>query len=341
MREYAIDRLKERGEADVDAGRARRLLPRSRAPRRARTCAAPGRPRRCGSSASSCRTCAPRCATWSTPNRLEDAGDFAWRLLVYWWISGFFSEVRLWMLELLDKQQPISQHTRAVARFFALWGEMWRRPSDQVVAGLGECVRLFTESGDEDAAAMALAGRATHAAAVPRPGRRQGRGGADRSGREASDARRRLGGVHGRGGPRLVAVVRGQIADALAHFSRSAEIADEGQDMFTRAVAGNNRTRVLFLMGELDAAEQEWFLTLRLSIRLHYEEGRHSPSRDAAVAASRGEAWRAGALEVVAAARARGPACSTSGLRGAPRSPGGASRKRPRGVRRARARARR
>ena len=43
-------------------------------------------------------------------NRLDDAGDFAWSLLIYWWISGFFAEVRVWMLELLEKQhdQPIT-----------------------------------------------------------------------------------------------------------------------------------------------------------------------------------------------------------------------------------------
>ena len=36
---------------------------------------------------------------------------------------------------------------------------MWRHPSGEVVDGLGESERLFTESGDEDAAAMALAAR--------------------------------------------------------------------------------------------------------------------------------------------------------------------------------------
>jgi hypothetical protein len=64
---------------------------------------------------------------------------------------GFFAEVRVWMLELLGKEQPITQHTRAVAWFLALWGEMWQRPSSGVVAGIAECVRLFAESGDEDA----------------------------------------------------------------------------------------------------------------------------------------------------------------------------------------------
>ena len=62
---------------------------------------------------------------------------------------------------MLEKQKPISS---APAR--------WRGSSPcgpkcgsahphQIVAGLGECVRLFTESGDEHAAAIALAGRAT------------------------------------------------------------------------------------------------------------------------------------------------------------------------------------
>lgn len=117
-------------------------------------------------------------------DRLDDAGDFAWDLLIYWWIAGFIAEVRVWMLELLDKELPITQHTRAVAWFLALWGEMWQRPSDGVVVGLGECVRLFTESGDEDAAAMALAARATARLQLPTPD-------VATAGRELADAARR------------------------------------------------------------------------------------------------------------------------------------------------------
>ena len=102
-------------------------------------------------------------------DRLDDAADFAWGLLIYWWTLGLFGGVRVWMLELLGKDQPIRPHSRAIAWFFALWGEMWQRPSLEVVAGLGECVRLFTESGDEDAAAMALAARATARVQLPDP----------------------------------------------------------------------------------------------------------------------------------------------------------------------------
>ena len=248
-----------------------------------------------------------------TENRLDDAGDFAWSLLVYWWISGFFSEVRLWMLELLGKDQPISPHTRAVAQFFALWGEMWQRPSHQVVEGLGECARLFAESGDEDAAAIARAGQGTARLQFPD----LDPDAAEAELTEAVGEFRRLGDGWAESmaevGLGWVAVVRGQIPDALAHFARSAEVADEGQDLFTRAVAGNNRTRVLFLMGELEAAEQEWFLTMRLSIRLHYEEGvTFALDGLSAIAAMRGDAWRAGAFSKVASSRASAPGFSTS-----------------------------
>ena len=136
-------------------------------------------------------------------NRLDDAGDFAWSLLVYWWISGFLSEVRLWMLELLEKKQPISQHTRAVAQFFSLWAEMWQRPSDQVVAGLGESAGLFAESGDEDAAAIALAGRATARLQFPDLDAKAAEAELTEAVAEVPPRRRRLVRVHGRGGPRL------------------------------------------------------------------------------------------------------------------------------------------
>jgi ATP/maltotriose-dependent transcriptional regulator MalT len=179
---------------------------------------------------------------------------------------------------------------------------MWQRPSDQVVTGLGECVRLFTESGDEDAAAMALAARATTRLQFPDLD-------ADKAEEELTEAVARLRAI-GDGwaesmaeiGLGFLSVVRGQIADALAHFSRSAEIADQGQNMHTRIVAGNNRTRVLFMMGQVEAAEQEWILTLGLSARLHYVEGAsYALEGMSAVAASRGDGWHAGALSMVAA----------------------------------------
>jgi predicted ATPase len=236
-------------------------------------------------------------------DRLDDAGAFAWSLLIYWWIAGFFGEVRVWMLELLDKQEPISQHTRAVAWFFALWGEMWQHPSQEVVAGLAECVRLFAESGDDDASAMALAARATARVQLPQPD-------ADKADAELTEAVAKLHAVGNFWAEAITEVsrgrldwVRGRTDDALAHFDRATAIATAGQDLFTMSVAGNLRSRLNFLRGEIDIAEKEFVHTLQLAIRLHYDEGlAYGLEGLCAVAAAQGDAWRAGALSAAAAA---------------------------------------
>ncbi|GAA1982197.1 DUF4062 domain-containing protein [Microbacterium pumilum] len=236
-------------------------------------------------------------------DRLDDAADAAWSLLIYWWLSGSFAEVRLWMLELLGKEQPITARTRAAATFFVLWGELWQHPSPHMVEGLGECVRLFTESGDAEAAAMASAGRATARMQFPDP--------------DIAAAVAELNGavatLHDHGntwGEAIAEVSLGRLAwataridEALAHFDRATEIAQAGEDLFTVVVAGVLRSRLNFLRGEVADAEDEFAELLRLSTRLHYEEGiAYGLEGMCAVAAIRGESWRAGALSVAAGA---------------------------------------
>ncbi|BDV29687.1 DUF4062 domain-containing protein [Microbacterium terricola] len=301
MREYAVERLKERGEADVMRGAhadyyvelVQRVAPALRGLGQVDAVS------QLGLELSNLRAAARHLVY---TDRLDDAGDFAWSLLAYWWISGFFSEVRLWMLELLEKQQPISQHTRAAAWFLTLWGEMWQRPSEQVVAGLGECARLFTESGDAHAAAMALAARGSTRMQFPDLDAAK----AEAELSEAAAVLKDLGDdwtecmtVVGLG---LLSVVKGAIPDALERFAEAAAIAEAGQNMFTRIVAGNNRARVLILLGDVDGAEEEFLLTLGLSTRLHYIEGiAYSLEGICGVASARQDPWRAGALLTVAA----------------------------------------
>ncbi|MGH7291941.1 MAG: hypothetical protein ACREJT_12065, partial [Myxococcota bacterium] len=211
--------------------------------------------------------------------------------------------VRVWMLELLEKQEPITPHTRAVAWFFALWGEMWQHPSAEVVAGLAECVRLFAESEDDDASAMALAARATARVQLPQPD-------VEKADAELTDAVAKLHAVGNLWAEAITEVslgrlawVRGETADALAHFDRATAIATAGQDLFTMSVAGNLRSRLNFLRGEIDVAEAEFVHTLQLAIQLHYDEGlAYGLEGLCAVAAARGDAWRAGALSAAAGA---------------------------------------
>ena len=301
MREYALGRLKERGEADIVRvahadyylALVRRLAPQLRGAGQVDAVAELGR------ELPNLRAAARHLVY---TDRLDDAGEFAWTLLSYWWVSGFFSEVRLWMLELLAKDRPITAHTRAAAVFFTVWGEMWQRPSDQVVDGLAEAERLFAESGDEDAAAMALAARA--ATRLQFPDLDAATAHAELTAavaklRELGDGWAESMAEVGLG---LLSLMGGAYAEAVAHFDRSAEVADAGPNLFMRVVAGNNRGRMMFLSGEIEAAEQEWFLTLSGAALLHYAEGAvYALEGLCGVAACRGEGWRAGALAVVAA----------------------------------------
>jgi predicted ATPase len=236
-------------------------------------------------------------------DRLDDAGEFAWSLLSYWWISGYFSEVRLWMLELLDRPAPITAHTRGVAVFFTMWGEMWRQPSDQVIAGLGESVRLFTESGDANATAMALAARGSTRMRFPD---------LDMAAAEAElqEAAAQLHALDNWWGEAmaeiamgLMALARRDIADSVAHTGRAASIAEAKQDVFLRVVAGNNVARLAFFGGDVETAAREYGTTLALAARLHYEEGaQYALEGMSAIAGVKGDAWRAGALSAAAEA---------------------------------------
>ncbi len=302
VREYALGRLKERGEADrMRAAHAdyymalvRRDAGELRGRSQSATLAA------LGLELANLRA-AVRHLVYT--DRLDDAADFAWGLLIYWWIMGLFAGVRVWMLELLGKERPIRPHSRAIAWFFTLWGEMWQHPSEEVVAGLAECVRLFTESGDEEAAAMALAARATARALLPDPD-------IDTAARELEDAGdrlHRLGNGWGEAITRVslgrVAWLRGDRDEALAHFTRASEVADAGGDLFTRSVAGNQIGRLLLVEGKIDDAEAVFRRTLVDSVKLHHEGGvAYGLEGVCAIAAAHGDARRAGALSAAAAA---------------------------------------
>lgn len=299
VREYAVERLEERGEADdLRIAHARYYLRfvrdvagRLRGPGQADAVA------ELGYELPNLRAAARHLVH---ARLYDEVADFAWLLLPYWWISSLFAEVRLWMREVRASGAELSDRTRAIAVFYSVWGEMWQRPSDQVVADLGECVRLFAASGDEDAAAMALAARGTTRLQFPDPDAMA----AHAELTEAVGTLNRLGDGWGEAlaevGLGFISVGGGEIDAARAHFDRSAEIADAEQDIFTRAVAGNNRARIHFVHGDLDAAEQEWFLTLDMSARLRFVEGAaYALEGMCALAAVRGEAWRAGVFAAV------------------------------------------
>ena len=302
VREYAIGRLEERGQADAMRSAhadyytslVSQTAPELRGPGQ------PGAVRVLDLELSNLRAATRHLIH---ADRLDDAGELAWNLLIYWWISGFFSEVRLWMLDLLEMRHPISTRTHAIAVFFTMWGEMWQRPSEEVIEGLGESLRLFAESGDADAAAMALAARGSTRMRFPDLDMAAAE--ADLVG--AREALHRLGDWWAEAladvALGLLAMVRGAFAESLADFERAAAIGVAEQDAFTRVVAGNNVARVHLIAGDVEAAAGDYRTTLELAAVLHYDEGaQYAFEGLSAIAALKGEGWRAGALGAAAAA---------------------------------------
>ena len=66
-------------------------------------------------------------------------------------------------------------------------------------------------------------------------------------------------------------------------------------------VAGNNVARLAFFGGDVEASAREYATTMSLAAQLHYEEGaQYAFEGMSAIAAVRGQAWRAGALAAAA-----------------------------------------
>lgn len=81
--------------------------------------------------------------------------DFAWTLLIYWWVAGLLGEVRAWMEEVLGVD-GLPQRTRAVALYFTRSIALWHEPNERVVPGLTESAELFHRVADRSGEGLAL-----------------------------------------------------------------------------------------------------------------------------------------------------------------------------------------
>lgn len=87
---------------------------------------------------------------------LVTVADFAWTLLIYWWVGGLLGEVRAWMNEVLDADGQLPERTKAVALYFTRSITLWREASELVVPGLTESAELFHRTNDRIGEGFAL-----------------------------------------------------------------------------------------------------------------------------------------------------------------------------------------
>jgi predicted ATPase len=204
----------------------------------------------------------------------DGATEIAWRLYLYWWLRGYFYEVRVWMEELLAAVPRMSAHARAVARFYYLWSEMWRTDEREgIVGGLRESALLFRESGDEfgEAMAEATAGLARITMGDPDIAT------------TAADLERCAERFRARGdrwAETLALIALGRLAWALddaegaaARFAEASAAARAGGGIFGLSVATHHLARVRLLAGETDAAAFGFTEAMRMSMELDHDEG--------------------------------------------------------------------
>ena len=88
--------------------------------------------------------------------RHAEIAEFAWHLIVYWWVGGLLGEVRAWMDEVLSATTGSSDRVRAIALYFTRSITLWQGPNEWVVPGLTESVELFRREGDSSGEGLAL-----------------------------------------------------------------------------------------------------------------------------------------------------------------------------------------
>ncbi|GAB3394200.1 hypothetical protein GCM10027568_24370 [Humibacter soli] len=227
----------------------------------------------------------------------DSATAFAWNLLVFWWIGGFFGEVRIWMQELLDSDDEISERAAAIARFYVLWMGMWQGPTQEVADGLDEVRAVFESLGDDDGTAVVLGTVAMTRAQIPGSDRARARAELTR----AIEIFQRLGDGWGEAVAWVtmgrIDMVEGDNDAALEHYQHGAEVSRRTHDAFAITITEHHVARLLLFQGRLDEAEPAFVDAAYVSATLgHLEGAAYGIEGLCAIAAVRGQAERAGIL---------------------------------------------
>ncbi len=240
---------------------------------------------------------------------LVDIGDFAtatdvaWRLLLYWWVGAYFGEVSAWMGEVLARGgEQLTDHQRAVARFYVLWRQMWDNPPPTIAQELADLAEPFDRAGDDLGVAMATSAAGL---AQVQSGDRNFDVPTERL-RTGAERFRASGSVWGEA---LSLVAMGRIEHlrqhpgaALALFRQASEAAVTGGDRFGSTIATHHLGRELLASSQVEEARLVFHSGLLVSIGLHHDEGiAYTLEGLCAIAALHGDVDRAGLLAGAAA----------------------------------------
>jgi len=223
--------------------------------------------------------------------------QFAWSLLIFWWLGGLLGEVRAWMDQLLGSGHALDDRTRARALYFSHSITLWKDPNDRVVPGLSESAELFHRVGDRSGEGLAHLSLALAAIAVRPPD-------PERADRELERSIRLLREAHDGWGEAMALVTSGRLAlvqksvhVAIERFETSLTLArTNGEDMGI-ATALQHLGWAQLVLGHTEEAKASFEESLATAARLGHAEGvAYGLEGLTAIAAAQGRAERAGRL---------------------------------------------
>jgi tetratricopeptide (TPR) repeat protein len=227
----------------------------------------------------------------------DRAAELAYRLYLYWWITGLLGEVRTWMEEPLASGDTLTDHTRAIALYFTRTIRFWKDPDGSVAADLTESADLFHRVGDADGEGLARISLALALMAGERPDTSRARQVMER-------ALELFGSTHSVWGESMAHVLLGRVAllqqkihEAQEHFERSLALTRQDGDAVGERIATYHLGWTCLIRGDVEEARKHFARSVTVSATLGHTEGiAYGLEGLVAVAALTGDPVRAGRL---------------------------------------------
>ena len=214
----------------------------------------------------------------SACRRLLDARDWeaaamlAWRLFLFFWAAGQLGQGRSWTAEILASGDPLPDRTRAMVLYLHRTVDTGQT-SSVTVPDLTEAVELFERESDRFGEALSLVSLSFALGHPGSPETRRAREAAERG----LELFRKAGDVWGQSLALITLgraeVLEGNAPAAIAHFTRSLELATGRGDEFGATVARTHLSEAKTFAGDLDGAEAALREALRYSMQMRLPEG--------------------------------------------------------------------
>jgi predicted ATPase len=204
---------------------------------------------------------------------LDAIAQFAWCLLIYWWVAGLLGEVRAWMDEVLASDEPITERTRAIALYFTRSINLWHDANDHVLPGLNESVGLFRNIHDSVGEGFALIFLALAMVADTEPNTSGAQQSLERSVELLHNADYRWGEAMALVTLGRLALMQNAVPDAIGRFEQSLALTRRGHDDLGTTVALQHLGWAQFVNGQRVDSRRLFEESLQTAAHIGHTEG--------------------------------------------------------------------